>query len=231
MPATRPQAVFFDLDDTLFDCHGQLVLPAHREAVAAMIEAGLPADPEEALRRRLDIFARRPREDVNRLLAESYGVRSPEVVDVGYRAYHRRDVGPIHPYPGATTVLERLREAHPLFLVTAGDPETQARKVERLDLEKHFDRVVTVDPSRGETKEEAFRTLLRDGGLRPADCIVVGNRVDSEIRAGIALGTRTVWLRKGEYAHLEPAGPDETPDRTIESLADLPSAIDSIAAG
>ena len=60
---------------------------------------------------------------------------------------------------------------------------------------------------------------------------VPGTGLSFGIRAGIALGTRTVWLRRGEYADLEPAGPDETPDRTIESLADLPSAIDSIVDG
>ncbi|MCZ6601906.1 MAG: HAD hydrolase-like protein [Planctomycetota bacterium] len=222
MSVRRSRAILFDLDDTLFDCNSQLVLPGHREAVAAMIAAGLPAKPDEALRRRLDLFVRQPREDINELLAESYGVNRPEIREAGYRAFHEREVGPIRPDEGVSEMLDRLRESFLLFLVTSGNPATQAEKVRRLGLDGSFDQIVYVDPSRGETKEGAFRTILEERRLEPAACIAVGNRVDSEIRAAVSLKIRAIWLRRGEYAHLEPEGAEETPDHTILSIGELP---------
>lgn len=226
--AAHPRALLFDLDDTLFDCHGQLVRPAHEEAVAAMIAAGLPAGPEEALGRRLALFAERPREDVNRLLAEAYGAPRPEVIEAGYDAFHRREVGPIEPFPGVHETLAALGARWRLFLVTSGDPATQRRKIDRLRLADAFEAIALVDPARGETKEDAFRRILEETRLAPAACVAVGNRIDSEIRAGRSLGLGTVWLRHGEYAHVEPEDPAETPDRIIDAFGDLPGALESL---
>lgn len=221
-------AILFDLDDTLFDCTSQLVMPAHRGAVTAMIAAGLTAQPGEALKKRLELFAASPREDVNKLLAEFYECKDPGVAQAGHDAFYKRDIRPIQPEDGVPGMLERLRDRYGIFLVTAGDPETQAKKVEMLALQKHFDEIVYVDSSKGETKEDAFRGLLERHQLAPADCIAIGNRVDSEIRAGKSLGIRTIWVRRGEYAHLEPDGPEETPDHTVETISVLPALIRSI---
>lgn len=225
------RAVLFDLDDTLFDCNSQLVLPAHREAVAAMIRAGLPGRKEELLQRRLHLFAHHPREDVDRLLAASFGLETPEVVDAGRRAFYVREVGPLQPTPGVPEILRGLQDRYRLFLVTAGDPGTQEQKVRRLGLEKEFEEVVYVNTFQGETKEGAFRNLLQRHRLDGADCIAVGDRVDGEIRAGLALGMRTIRLRQGEYAHLEPCGPEETPDHTLDSIRGLPALIRSLETG
>ena len=43
-----PRAVVFDLDDTLYDCLGQCVTAAHREAARAMVEAGAKATARAA---------------------------------------------------------------------------------------------------------------------------------------------------------------------------------------
>ena len=128
-------------------------------------------------------------------------------------------------------MLQGLRVLHSLYLISAGDPSTQAEKVRRLDLSHRFDEIVYVDPSRGETKDGAFRALLEKHGLDPGRCLTVGNRIDSEIRAGNALGMMTVWLRSGEYAHLEPSGPEERPDRTIGAISELPELIQSLGMG
>jgi FMN phosphatase YigB (HAD superfamily) len=215
------KAIIFDLDDTLFDCDGQLVRPAHEDAVDAMMAAGLEGDREEVLVRRLAIFAANPRDDVNRLLAESYGCADAAVIEAGHRAYFQREVGEIVPFDGARRMLERLRGMCRLFLVTSGDIPTQMRKVERLDLEGSFDGIVYVDPGRGETKEEAFRGILDGERLDPGECVAVGNRVDSEIAAGKRLGMRTIWLRHGEFAHLEPEESEEVPDVTVDDFREL----------
>ena len=53
--ASRPliTVVLFDLDDTLYDCMGQRVVDAHRNASRTLAAAGLPASAEEILQLRL----------------------------------------------------------------------------------------------------------------------------------------------------------------------------------
>ena len=54
------RVVVFDLDDTLYDCLGQCVGAAHREAARAMVDAGAHATVEEVLETRLALAALHP---------------------------------------------------------------------------------------------------------------------------------------------------------------------------
>jgi HAD superfamily hydrolase (TIGR01549 family) len=59
-------------------------------------------------------------------------------------------------------------------------------------------------------------------GVTPAEAVMVGDRRKSDVAAGRAAGVRTIWLRS---RHVE--GPE--PDVTIESLAELPAALDALS--
>ncbi|MDP2974515.1 MAG: hypothetical protein Q8N60_05680, partial [Candidatus Diapherotrites archaeon] len=50
------RAIFFDLDDTLFDCSGSLIENARKRAAAAMVAAGLPLSAEEAYKMQVQLF-------------------------------------------------------------------------------------------------------------------------------------------------------------------------------
>src|SRR3954454_3532213 len=50
------RCVIFDLDDTLYDCLGQRVRPAHRHAAEAMVAAGLKRIVEHVYQARLRAF-------------------------------------------------------------------------------------------------------------------------------------------------------------------------------
>jgi hypothetical protein len=41
---------------------------------------------------------------------------------------------------------------------------------------------------------------------------------------------RTIWVRQGEYAILEPRTPREIPDATVGSVRELPAAVASMDA-
>lgn len=58
-------------------------------------------------------------------------------------------------------------------------------------------------------------------GVPPADAVMVGDRAKSDVAAGRAAGTRTVWLRS---SHGE--GPEA--DLTIDRLEDLPAALEQL---
>ena len=215
------KAIFFDLDDTLFDCFGQLVHTAHREAVRAMIEAGMEAEEEEAYLRRLAIHEATPEVDLDAELAKSYGA-SEAAEKAGRKAYFSRNIGPIEAFEGVEEMLQELRELkYRLFLVTRGDVSTQARKLERLGLKKYFSETAYVDMDSESNKKKAFFHLMNRYSLEPGECIVVGDRVSGEIRDGREIGMVTVRLRGGEFGHVEPGCNEERADHEIEDILEL----------
>ncbi len=221
MDLRRVLLLLLDLDDTLFDCAGTLVPDAHRDAAAALAAAGVPTTPEAILAARLEIFAADPRVDVDAVVCARFGVKDSRVAEVGRRAFLRREVPQIEPFPGVRETLAKLAGRVRRVLVSVGWPETQRKKVERLGLGPLLDRTLFLAPKSKGGKETAFRSLLLSEGLRPAGALVVGNRLDDEIAAGKRLGIPTALVRGGEFGTLHPNGPDETPDVVISGLPEL----------
>jgi FMN phosphatase YigB (HAD superfamily) len=71
------------------------------------------------------------------------------------------------------------------------------------------------------TKEGAFRKIQEKTGLGSSKILVVGDRPMREIRAGKALGMRTVRLRHGEFKGQEPVAAEEEPDYEIAGIAEV----------
>ena len=57
---------------------------------------------------------------------------------------------------------------------------------------------------------------------------VIGDRIKSEITAGIQAGFHTIWIRKGNFAHEAPLTDSEKPDFTIQDLSEIPEILPQI---
>jgi FMN phosphatase YigB (HAD superfamily) len=219
----RPRAVVFDLDDTLFDCLGQCVGPAHREAAKAMVEAGARATVDEVLETRLALAGLGM--DLDDAVAATFRSANPvRVAEAGRRAFYERDPGALRPFDFVPDVLRRVRAAARTVLLSTGHPGTQRKKIEALGLGEAFDEVILDDVFARPSKEELLSAFLARTGLRPGDVVVVGDRVESEIAAAVRLGMGALRIRGGEFGdRATPAGVAEADDvRAVLPLLGLP---------
>lgn len=219
------RALVFDLDDTLMDTYGQLVVGAHRQACLAMQQAGLDVPLDELCATRQRLLAEQPREEINALLAAHYGQPDAGVIQAGFETYYNPDITFLEPFPGVPQLLAELGREAELFLLTAGFEATQAKKVRLLGIGHHFRDIVYVPADRPDGKYQALIQLQRAHGYAFSEMVVIGDRINNEIAAGNRLGCPTIWLRHGEYAHLEPAGPDEQPTLIAEIITHLPALL------
>lgn len=87
-----------------------------------------------------------------------------------------------------TKDIDRLK-----FLVTTGFTKLQWSKIERLGLQKDFEGCYVVDPAVSQqTKKDVFMEIMAEYRLKPEEVLVVGDDIQSEIKAGRELGMETV---------------------------------------
>jgi FMN phosphatase YigB (HAD superfamily) len=219
------KAIFFDLDDTLFDTYGQLVANASRESCQMMIQEGLQADLETCVKKRQELYLKIPRKNLYHGLVSFFGVtrNSPEhIAKVGEKAFLEREVeSNIQLFAGARSLLQELQSKYDLYLVTAGEPKTQKQKVKHLELTPFFRKIYYVDTRKGETKKQVFSEAMSENFYKPQACLSVGNRIDHEIAEAKDLGMHTCYVKHGQYVYLTPQRPQEIPDFTIDKIRDL----------
>jgi FMN phosphatase YigB (HAD superfamily) len=188
----RYRGLVLDLDHTLFDPHSlpssvfeEFARRLHRanEALGAVPPEELERSIAELLDTSIDVVARR------------HGW--PEALE---RAC-RRAAGSVS-FPDELTLYPDVAAVralpHRKILVTAGLPGVQRGKVRALGLEAWIEAVrvddVSARPRRG--KRAVMEEALAEAGLAPAEVLVVGDLVEGEIAAGLALGAGTLHVAR-----------------------------------
>jgi putative hydrolase of the HAD superfamily len=83
------------------------------------------------------------------------------------------------------------------FLVTTGFPKLQKSKIESLKIEKDFNEIHIVDLSTSDkTKKKVFADIMQRHDYIPSELLVVGDDLDSEIKAAQELGIDAVLYNK-----------------------------------
>ncbi|KAM9727137.1 N-acylneuraminate-9-phosphatase [Menidia menidia] len=126
--------------------------------------------------------------------------------------------------PEVKNLLRQLRRTYKLLLLTNGDARTQREKVEAVQCEEFFDRIVIG----GEHVEQkpclSIFTLCFDLlEVEAQDCIMVGDSLDTDIKGGGDAGVRaTVWISPEGGAALDGS---VKPTYTIPTVLDLPGIL------
>lgn len=218
------RCVIFDLDDTLYDCFGQRVRPAHRHAAAAMVKAGLKATVEAVYRARMKAFRNDPMlRHIDPEVCRKFGAQDIDRISRAARdAYFNLPVGRLKLFRGTMPLLRFLHgRGVRVFIVSFGEPKIQKAKIKALGLEGNpaIDKIFYADRDKLLTKEAAFQIIQQEVGLPVDQVLIVGDRPMREIRAGNELGMHTVRLRHGEFKSQMPMGPEEEPDYVIGNIS------------
>ncbi len=231
------KAVFFDLDDTLWDrsaCARQVL-----DIVLPQLMPHLPEDdPDEVMRRfnavlldlprKEDLRERRPFSLRRRFeaLLRSYDVMPGGLAgDMSRRCDHARRFS-MRQFvrPSAVPVLKELkRMGLQRGLIINGPPAAQRHVVSSLGLEGHVDHVILAE-AEGYSKPDVrvFRRALQLAGTASVEMLYVGDSPVTDVLGASRAGIRTAWYRTGRR-RIPKAFP--TPDYTITDLQEVLSIL------
>jgi FMN phosphatase YigB (HAD superfamily) len=133
--------------------------------------------------------------------------------------------GPADLYPDARGCIDELR-AQGLYVGVAGNQPAQAADdfaALGLDVD-----VVGISALWGVEKPapEFFARCVAEAGCAPAELLYVGDRIDNDVRPGLAYGVRVAHLRRGPWGYIQ--HDEEALARCLfrlGSLAELPALV------
>ena len=213
MPDTKLDAVFFDIDDTLFSST-EFQERARASAIDAMLGAGLRVGEDKVRSLLHEIidehdsnFGFQFDEVLRRLPADTYAPVNPAViVSSAIVAYHDLKFRELKPYDDVVPLLALLREKGlRLGVVTHGRPAKQAEKIIRMGLLPSFDPglifVVEQIDAAGKEDPALWRTVAARSGVESARCMYVGDHPTKDVDGPKAAGFLTVLVKRGgKYA-------------------------------
>jgi putative hydrolase of the HAD superfamily len=133
-------------------------------------------------------------------------------------------------YPDAVPSLEGLRAAGYRLGVIANQPRQVRDAMQRDGLVGFFDTWgISDDLGLQKPDPQLFLHALRTANVEGTRAVMVGDRLDYDVRPARAAGMRTIWLLRGE-APDEPT--DEQlaePDACVPDLSELRATVDRLA--
>lgn len=120
-------------------------------------------------------------------------------------------------------VLETAKALHGRFKlgVIANQNEGTVRRLAERGLGPYF-RLVIGSAEAGVRKPDPaiFELALAKAGCRAEQAVMVGDRIDNDVRPANLLGMQTVHVRQGGSGRQRPRIPEEEPTVAIDSIAD-----------
>jgi HAD superfamily hydrolase (TIGR01509 family) len=227
---TRFDAVLFDVGGPLNteDEHERLV---DADIAAALADAGYEVTPEqygEAVAFAVRSFAPDAHPAIIWHLVG--GDRTvTEAVYAGFRARANQREIPFELREGMAEVLGWLHGRGLKLGLAANQPHTTLHVLERHGLGQYFHHR-EVSGTHGFHKPDVrlFLRACEDLGVEPAQCIMVGDRIDNDVYPANVLGMTTVLFRTGRHIDQQPRSPADVPDAEVRTAADLRSVLESL---
>jgi putative hydrolase of the HAD superfamily len=134
--------------------------------------------------------------------------------------------------PEIDGLLRRLTERGLKLGIVANQPAAVLPRLERAGVAKFF-AYTGISGTTGLRKPDprSFTSAAEELGVAPADCIMVGDRVDNDIAPAKALGMAAILFRSGRHRKQQLRSPAEAPDAVVTDVPELEAAIAKLVAG
>lgn len=221
---TDIKAIFFDIDNTLYDSTRQTET-ARRTAVEAMVEAGLPTTAEKGLKLLNEIVEAYGSNYDNHfgvLMKRLRTSQNTHIIAAGIVAYHNTKISMLRPFPDTIPTLLKLRGMnYKLGIITDGIPVKQWEKLIRLGLQHFFHAVIITDEiGIRKPSPKLYSAAADEIGVPVKNCMMVGDRLNTDILGAKKAGMATVRILQGKYSN-EKSTKENEPDYIIKTLSDL----------
>jgi HAD superfamily hydrolase (TIGR01549 family) len=220
-PGTALEIVFFDIGGVMYDdsIYARSWMRALRESGAEFTDEAFDREYAAARAEQAGSFRRRL---TRRFLGPEADLNAVEVRAARYWAYPATAL-----YPDVIPCLDALAGRYRLGVI-ANQPTSVRGAMERDGLTGYFD-VWGVSDDLGMQKPDPklFAHVLETAGVPPARSVMMGDRLDYDVRPAKRAGMRAVWVLRGEA----PDDPTEAQlaeaDASVRTLDEVPAMLET----
>ena len=208
------KAIIFDFDNTLADFRTAKNYAHKKLSEKLFREHSIYGPTSEELLSNVDRYysvkgmSKKPQYFSRRLWAKELfrraGIRSTQKMCSDFEMFYWRFViERAKPLPYAITVLKRLRKNYKTAILSDSDGKKRL-KTERIKVTgiyNFIDLFVTSDDT-GQNKpsRKMYAQLLKKLGVKPGECVMVGDKPQVDLELAKRLGMTTVWMKYGGWS-------------------------------
>jgi len=159
-----------------------------------------------------------------------------EVARRAYSRFHSEDRlavhGGIELRPGIAQLIATLHAQGLLLGLAANQPLRIIAELDRCGIGRYLaHREVSGHHGYRKPDVRLFLRACEHLGVEPAECIMVGDRIDNDIAPANRLGMRTILFRTGRHFAQQPRSFTELPDAEVRTVEELTAALGVLTAG
>ncbi|MCF7910680.1 HAD hydrolase-like protein [Candidatus Pacearchaeota archaeon] len=194
--------IIFDLDDCLVDTWGAMIPTLIKQALKEMIKAGLQVKSFRGAIKKLENinrYSKNGSEAIKKFLqSEEADLKFLERGEKGF--YDFNFEYKINPLPG---VIEMLKRTDAEFaIVTKGELKAQIKKLRKAGIAPSiFKEIVAVSDY---NKKNVYGELIKKRGYAPEECLVCGDRYETDLLPAKELGIKTIYVSWGRGKNFPP---------------------------
>ncbi|MEM4230640.1 MAG: HAD-IA family hydrolase, partial [Candidatus Pacearchaeota archaeon] len=134
-------------------------------------------------------------------------------------AYKKTKESYMTPYKGVVNVLKKLKKKYKLAIISDAPRVNAWSRLLAMKIDKFFDVVVTKsDVKVQKPSSKIFNVALKKLKVKPSEAIMVGDRIERDIKGARALGIKTCFAR---YGNPKAKKGKSRADWEIESVGEL----------
>lgn len=121
------------------------------------------------------------------------------------------------PYEEIPEELEKLKSNYRLILVSNTDCFSINQVLDKFQLREYFEGIFfSYELGMIKTDEHFFKSVFKKTGLKPEDCVMIGDSILSDMEAAKSAGIKAVLIDRKDGQHFQPK---------IRNLKELPSIL------